>query len=189
MTAPAGLPDLAERFRFVAGQTVDTSSIDVGDDRAIARLLDPTVAAADDLPTLRVVQLEVAKGILRNDPPELWETAQRLRALEPDHRRVWGELMFALAHARDDAGRDDVPEGSPLALSYLIEALHELPLPRADEIEARADAICQQQPGLHIGDLEAQLLSHFDTDEGLAGGEQILEEVQELIDDRLLTLR
>jgi hypothetical protein len=97
----------------------------------------------------------VAEQIINDDPPAVWTTAQRLRALGLDRGQVMAELSMALSHTAqaalagpDSAGGPAAGPDAGLDTDAYEAALGQLPLPTPAEIETAALAIGRPHPRL-----------------------------------------
>ncbi|MGH9276667.1 MAG: YecA family protein [Acidimicrobiales bacterium] len=120
----------ADKTGFLFGEIPDGFDIDDADDRAAL------LAVADDEPLAGMrsaVRVIVAEQILQADPPQVWETAQRLLGLGLDRRSALAQLAMALEEtARSALAKED----GVFPTDRYTEALASLPLPDVEEIEA-----------------------------------------------------
>jgi SEC-C motif len=104
----------------------------------------------------------VANQVADDDPPEVWETAQRLLSLGLDRQRVMRELVMAMVPQVIAA----VADKQPYDLAAHKSALAALPLPSVQEVIAAMIAIVQAGQPLSSGELVARTETMLDIPPG-----------------------
>ncbi len=147
------------RLQYLFG--TDDPAFDVDDDDELteffaAELLDATDDEReedDDVPgpaalgPRALMRMIVARQILRDEPPEAWQTVERLRSLGFERHDVLSQMALAVTHevalalADEDDGavRQTMPRETGAVSDHLCATLEQLPLPAGDDIvSARA---------------------------------------------------
>ncbi len=203
------------RLQFLFG--TDDPAFDVDDDDELseffaAELLDATDDEDDGdgdgpgptaLRPRALMRMIVARQILRDEPPEAWQTVERLRSLGFDRHdvlsqmalAVTNEVALALADEDDGAVRQAVRLGKGAVSDHYCAMLERLPVPAsADVVTAAHDVVAAEQgipfAGLRhevserlgrAGDELAQIIVDAMLDGGLERGALIA-----LTDDRVI---
>ncbi len=128
----------------------------------------------------------VADHIADDDPPEVWQSAQRLLGLGLDREAVLNQLVAALAPLlQQDAATDE--EDGEGADDYDIEAykaaLATLPLPTVGEIVAAALAVVRGSPPVDQDELVIKTTVALGRS---AGQEPLASVIDEAVDDLIL---
>ena len=151
------------RAEFLFGHIPDGLDLDDPDQRADLAALDADGPLSGARSAVRAI---LAEQIINDDPPAVWATAQRLRALGMDRGRVMAELAMALGHtaqaalAGPDAGPNAGPDAGLDAGTYEA-ALGQLPLPSPAEIETAALAVLAGPIPVSADDLDAGVLARL----------------------------
>lgn len=88
------------KAEFLFDGVPDHLDLDDPDQRADLMALDPDDPMSGARSAMRAI---VAEQIIHDDPPAVWATAQRLRAIGMDRSQVMAELAMALGHAAQGA--------------------------------------------------------------------------------------
>lgn len=124
------------RLQFLFGADFDPEIDDVSDPEARSERLASTFS--DDVDDLgRTARVLLGHQIFLDDPPELWQTVERLRAAGLDREQVFGQLELVYAPVvvslMTGLGADD---------TAWVSALARLPLPTHEQIgEAATDVV------------------------------------------------
>lgn len=166
--------DEGERIRFVFGGAVDRATwleADPGDRRAmIAKQFDGLGEAQLWLRSLVVEQL------VGGNPPEVWETAQRLAADGIAADAVLNQLAMVLAHTASEGVERDV-----IDMDAYRAALGRLPLPGGPDIADALLEIAAAAVVLPSGDLIARATKAL----GYEGDDRIMVHLVERVEEDL----
>jgi hypothetical protein len=136
------------RITFVFDQALDPDEVDVDDELVTESQLRAAYPDAED--TQLLVRSILAKMILHDDPPVVWETVERLRALGMARGQIWNELSIACIQvlqevlAGDNAGLSD---------ERLRERFEQLPVPTAGELERSIVSTIGNRSDIDLDDL------------------------------------
>jgi hypothetical protein len=161
------------KIKFLFGSVPDGLDPDNVEDRAV--LLRRGAQELDEL--LEALAREaVASQIAKNDPPEVWATAQRLTALGLDRHAALDQLMRA---CHQHIGELLATKRSFDRVAY-AQALAQLPLADADDLALALLRVVRARPGIDLDEAERTAI------EGLAGDPELLEEQLAEIGDSLI---
>nr|MDQ3641088.1 SEC-C metal-binding domain-containing protein [Actinomycetota bacterium] len=166
------------RVEFLFDRVPDHLDLDDPDQRADLVALDGDDALSGARSAVRAI---VAEQIINDDPPAVWATAQRLRALGMDRGHVMAELAMALNHAVQAALAGGDPDAG-LDVDAYEAALGSLPLPTPAEIEDAALAILAGATTVPADDLDNGVLSRL----GRAATDPLAMLVVDRVLDRLM---
>lgn len=129
--------------------------------------------------TFRLALYEaVANQIAGEDPPAVWETAQRLLGIGVDRRRVLHNLVLTL----NGQIQASLSEGRPFDSSAYAAALDRLPLPTVAEKEALMVGIVRDRQPIAVDELESVAMAKL----GLPMGEQPYESLLDWVSDHVM---
>ncbi len=143
------------KAEFLYDLVPDDVDLDDPDQRADLLALDGDDALSGVQSALRAV---VAEQIINEDPPVVWATAQRLRALGIDRGQVMAELTMALTHVVQ-AALAAGDRSADLDTDAYEAAMGSLPLPTPAEIEAAALAVLAGSNPVSAEELDAGVLA------------------------------
>ena len=127
----------------------------------------------------------VVRQILEDNPPLVWETAQRLHALRLARHKVFEQLSLALAPALKSL-LDGDSEGFEERYTTNLRAL-----PHASEmdIERTVEALLSRDVHVSLDDLQEQLRDGLDVTDPTGAVDELIESVLDrMLDDGLLEL-
>ena len=146
-----------------------------------------SASAAAGLPHVQVtLRAVVARQILTDDPPAVWETAQRLLALGMDRESVLGELVFAFSPVAMAEMDLEGHEAGPMPDYQAL--VQQLPLPDPDEIRRLIRAKVAGGPSLSADALVADVLEALKRDSPSLAEDLIETVFEELLDSDELAL-
>jgi hypothetical protein len=148
------------KAEFLYDRVPDDLDLDDPDQRAELVALDDDGPLSEARSAMRAI---VAEQIIHDDPPAVWATAQRLRALGMDRGHVLAELAMALTHAAQSA-LAGAGSGAGLDHDAYEAALDQLPVPTPAEIEDAALRVLAGGAPVAADDLDAGVLAHLGRD-------------------------
>jgi hypothetical protein len=122
-------------------------------------VLDPSdVDDESDVGLSPLIRTIVARQVLRDEPPEAWQTVTRLQGLGLARDRIMNQMAMAVAREvqlalqDDDAGEapDAGSTGSQSGTDHYLGLLARLPLPEADTASAVLERVVVSDPGVPI---------------------------------------
>lgn len=168
----------AARLAFVFDDGLDPGEIDLDDEDQLFDLVAEAFPALDEGQVApRVV---VAKMILADDPPVVWETVERLTADGVARGDIWSGLALTVLVALRDVVDGDTGAMSPARLG---ERLAHLPIPGWDDVYDVIERTVGDRTVLGVdalADVVRQKLGFGDTD----AGQEVLDRV---VDDLVET--
>ncbi len=168
-----------DRFKFLFGSEAlrHLDQFDLDDEVDRIEVVERFAALPIDTPqrgARMAVRTVAVTQILADDPPEAWQTAQRLEGLGFDRDAVLSQLSLAIAEHLSSA----LSSQSSFEVGAYVEALEALPLPEVADIAERAVEIARARPGIDVDEHLAAVLA------SLGSGGMVVEElVDRVIDD------
>jgi SEC-C motif len=145
------------KIALVFGTVPEWADPDDEDDRA-QLLADQIDTGSGPVGAFRSAAYEViANQIAGDDPPFVWETAQRLRAEGLDREDVLRNLVLALLPQLQAAVTDKVPFNR----AAYAASLDRLPLPTFEDLAQALVGITRERQPIAIDDLESRTMSSF----------------------------
>jgi hypothetical protein len=138
--------DVAQRFELVFGSTVDASTWEAAGDVDRRRLVEKRFGEASGVQLL--VRAAVVDQILSDEPPEVWETVQRLVAGGVDVDQAISQIVMVFLRSVADDVRDGVFDED----AYKAR-LERLPHPEPAEIERALLDVAADSVVFRSGDL------------------------------------
>lgn len=166
------------QFLFGAGVLDELDEFDLENEADRIELVERFVALPADSPQrqARMAMRTVAVSqILADDPPQTWQTAQRLRHQGLDRDQVLSQLSLVIGEQLSAA----LSSGSNFDVDGYVEALEALPLPSAADIADRLVEIARAQPGITPDDHCDAIMASL----GPGGGLVVEEMVNRVLDD------
>jgi hypothetical protein len=146
--------DLA-KAAFLFGEVPEWADVDDPEDRA--QLLAQQPGHRDELVPVRFFHELLADQITSDDPPEVWQSAQRLLESGIDRAEAMRNLVLALT-SQMQISRE---EQRPFDGDAYVAALARLPLPKPDTFaDALVEVVRERQP-LSIDDAETEAMTRL----------------------------
>ena len=145
-----------DRLRFLFGAAVlddldDLDELDLDEETDRIELVErfaPLPADAAQREARMAVRTVAVSQVLADDPPETWQTVQRLRDQGLDRDEVLTQLSLVLSEQMSSV----LSTGSTFDVDAYVEALERLPLPNMSDIARHLVETAREQPGIAAGD-------------------------------------
>src|SRR6056297_1658583 len=151
-----------ERLRFLCGDGAVAAADDYELDAESGRELFvedflALPADASDRAARMAVRSVALNQILDDEPPETWQTVERLRGLGLDREQVLSQITMVITrHVLSALDGDDFDRGQ------YTDRLHELPLPAVGDIAQRLVDVARATPGIEAGDHADAVVADLD---------------------------
>jgi hypothetical protein len=165
----------AARIAFVFDRDLDPDEIDLDDEDQLYDLVAGTFPALDEgqIPPRMVV----AKMILTDDPPVMWETVERLAADGVARGDIWSGLALTVLVALRDVMDGDTEAMSP---ERLAGRLAQLPVPGWDDVYDAIERTVGDRTDLRVDALADAVRQRFgfgDADAGQVVLDQVVDDL------------
>ncbi|MBS1846835.1 MAG: SEC-C domain-containing protein [Actinobacteria bacterium] len=170
----------AARIAFVFDRNLDPGEIDLDDEN---QLYDLVAGAFPGLDEGQVApRMAVAKMILADDPPVMWETVERLTADGVARDDIWSGLALTVLVALRDVMDGDAEAMSPERLG---ERLAQLPIPGWGDVYDVIERTVGDRTDLDVdalGDVVRRQFGFGDTDAGQVVLDRVVDDLVEVGD-------
>lgn len=155
-----------ERLTYLFGpgvlDVIDEYDIDDEADRMeLVEEFLPLPFAAHGRERRMAIRTVVVAQALHDDPPEVWRTIDRLRALGLDRDRVLSQISMVISEHLLSA----LESGSPFDRDAYVGGLAALPLPEAGDVERALVEVVRSQQGIDVQELVDRVVSQFAADD------------------------